>query len=129
MCYILFLFECQFGCVTVQSDGKVSVFISIQISLYLRDNSDKSYCSIPTIRSAFTPKDFYVSITSLGFAFRKTADRILKSATHISIIMSISIFYVVVLCINNVIGSHNTEYFNNGLYIVINIVTLAKRNL
>ena len=86
----------------MQSGGKVSVFTSIQISLYLRDSSDKSYCSIPIIRPAFTPKDFYVSITPLGFACRKTADRILKSATHISIIKFTSIFYMVIPCINNI---------------------------
>jgi len=88
----LFLFEGQVGGVTVQSGGKVPVFTSIQITFYLRDTSDKSYCYISKLKSAFTPKDFYVSIIPHGVASRKTADRILRSATHIHIIKSTSIY-------------------------------------
>jgi hypothetical protein len=76
----------------VQSGGKVLVFKSIQIPFYLRDTYDKSDCCIPKIKSAFTLKDFYVSIISHGVASRKTADRILISATNIPVIESTSIY-------------------------------------
>ena len=76
----------------MSSVGKVSVFTSIQIPFYLRDTSDEAYCSIPKKKSAFIPKDFYVSIIPHGVASRKKADRILKSATHTPIIKSTFIY-------------------------------------
>jgi hypothetical protein len=76
----------------VQSGGKVTVFTSIQIPFYLRDTSDKFYCSVPNIKSAFIPKDFYFYIIPHGVSCRKRANRILRSATHIPIVKSASIY-------------------------------------